>query len=69
MSTLPRLCVTRLPGGVDLELGSGVGDEDDQEPGPFRRAGRLREDVLGARVLNPVLAWVECAGGCVVELV
>jgi hypothetical protein len=55
-------------GVVDLELGSGVGDEDDQEPGPFRRAGVLREDVLDARLLNPVLAWVECADRCVVEL-
>src|ERR1700754_3204589 len=58
-----------LPVGVvDLELGSGVGDEGDQEPGPFRRAGVLREDVVSTRLLDPVLAWAESSDRFVVEL-
>lgn len=40
---------------VGLEAVSGVGNEDDEELGPFRLAGVLREDVVGARLLDPVL--------------
>jgi hypothetical protein len=53
---------------VDLELVSGVGDEDDEELGRFGRARVLGEDVMRARLLDPTLARAEGSDGLVVDL-
>lgn len=57
-----------LVGIVDLQLGFGVGDEDDRQPGPLRRAGVLGQDVVGTRFLDPVVALMERGDGLMVEL-
>jgi hypothetical protein len=41
---------------IDLELVSGVGDEDDEQLRGFRPTGVFREHVVGARLLGPVFA-------------
>src|SRR6185437_13209649 len=43
---------------IDLEFGSCVGDEDDQQLRRTCPAGVFREQVVRARALNPVLALV-----------